>query len=138
MTYLCITTNKCIERRHWINNDIVIYRAIHGSIWVEFAPNPESTRWNRVEKKGTRRRPAEVIGSGGSEHQWVASGSVGFETARKWWKKHRSDENLTGFDEISPNPVKISPDLRETEPESRKISSESRFFHRNLEILAEI
>ena len=115
-----------------------IYRAVHGSIWVEFAPNPEPTRRNRVEKKDTRRRPAEVIGSGGSEHQWVAGGSVGFKTTRKRWKKHRSGENLIGFDEISPNPVKISPDLREIEPESRKISSESRFFHWNLEILAEI
>ena len=113
-------------------------RAIHGSVRVGFVPNLEPAHRNRVEKKGTRCRPAKVIGSGGSEHQWVASGSVGFETVRKWWKKHRSDKNLTGFDEISPNPVKISPDLRETEPESRKISSESRFFHRNLEILAEI
>ena len=138
MKYLCIPTIKCIKRRHWINNDIAIYRVVHRSIWVEFVPNPEPTRWNRVEEKGTCYRPAEVIGSGGSEHQWVASKSVGFETVRKWWKKHRSGENLTGFDEISPNPVKISTDLREIEPESRKISLESRFFHRNLEILAKI
>ena len=64
-------------------------------------PNPELTRRNRVEKKGTRRRPVEVIGSGGSEHQRVAGGSVGFKMARKRWKKHRSSENLIGVYEIS-------------------------------------
>ena len=40
----------------------------------------------------------------------------------------RSDQNLIGFDEISPYPVKISPDLREITPESGKISLESGFF----------
>ena len=49
-------------------------RAIHGSVQVEFVPNPELTHRNRVEKKGTRRRPAGVIGSGGLEHQRVAGG----------------------------------------------------------------
>ena len=73
-------------------------------------PNQQLTRWNRVEKKGTRCRPAGVIRSSGLEHQQVAGVSVGFGTARKWWKKHGSDKNLTEFYEISPNPVKISLD----------------------------
>ena len=42
------------------------------------------------------------------------------------WKKHRSEENLIGFDEISLDPIKISPDLRE-------IVLESGFFRRILE-----
>ena len=37
----------------------------------------------------------------------------------------RSDQNLTGLDEISPYPVKISLDLREIALESGKISLES-------------
>ena len=81
---------------------------------------------NRPAKIGWRKKaPTRVIGSGGLEHQWVAGRSVGFGTERKWWKKHRSSENLTGFYEILPNPVKISLDLRE-------IALESRFFRRNL------
>ena len=50
----------------------------------------------------------------------------------------RSGENLTGFDEISQDPVKISLDLREMSPESgffRRILENS---HRKLEILAGI
>ena len=50
----------------------------------------------------------------------------------------RSGENLTGFDEISQDPVKISLDLREMSPESgflRRILENS---HRKLEILTGI
>ena len=36
--------------------------------------------------------------------------------------KHRSCENLIGFYEISPDPVKISVDLREIAPESGNLS----------------
>ena len=39
-------------------------------------PNPKPTRRNRVRKKCTRRRPAGVIGSDGSDHQRVAGGSI--------------------------------------------------------------
>ena len=91
-----------------------------------------------MEKKGTCRRPAGVIGSGGSEHQRVAGGSVRFGMERKLWKKHKFNENLTGFYEISSDVIKISPDLREIVLESRKISSKFGFFHRIMEILAEI
>ena len=96
-------------------------------------PNSEPTRRNWVEKKETRSRPVGVIGSGGSKHQRVAGGSIGFGTTRKRWKKHKSDENLTGFDEILPDPVKISSNLREIAPESRKISPGFGFFHQFLE-----
>ena len=41
-------------------------------------------------------------------------------------RKPRSDKNLIGIYEISPNPIKILPDLRE-------ISPESMFFRRDLE-----
>ena len=57
----------------------------------------------------------------------------------------RSGENLTGFDEISQDPVKISLDLREMSPESgflrRILENSCRILensHRKLEILAEI
>ena len=57
----------------------------------------------------------------------------------------RSGENLTGFDEISQDPVKISLDLREMSPESgflRRILENSCLIlensHRKLEILAGI
>ena len=53
-------------------------------------------------------------------------------------KKHRSNENLTGFYEISPDLVKISPDLREIAPESGKLWVESRVFSRFWKILAKI
>ena len=109
-------------------------RAIHESVRVGFVPNLEPAHRNRVEKKGTHRRPAGVIGSGGLEHQRMVGGSVGFGTARKRWKKHRSSENLTGFDEISSDLVKISPDLREIAPESGKISLKFGFFRRILGI----
>ena len=49
-----------------------------------------------MEKKVTHGQPIGVIGSSSSEHQWVAGGSVRFETARKWWK--------------NTNSAKISPD----------------------------
>ena len=98
-------------------------------------PNSEPTCRNWVEKKETctPTRPVGVIGLGGSEHQRVAGGSVGFRTARKRWKKHKSDENLTEFDEILPDPVKISSNLREIAPESGKISPGFGFFHQFLE-----
>ena len=61
------------------------------------------------------------------------------------WDFARSSENLTGFNEILLEPVKISSDLREISLESRKLSLESGFLypilknlHRNLEILAKI
>ena len=63
----------------------------------------------------------------------MVGGWVGFETARKWWKKHRSGENLTRFYEISLDSVKISSDLREIVSESGKISPESGFFRWILE-----
>ena len=78
----------------------IYIRVVHRSVWVRFMPNPEPTCWNRVEKKVICHRPAGVIGLGNSEHQRVAGGSVGFKTARKRWKKHRSSENLIGFYEI--------------------------------------
>ena len=102
----------------------IYIRVVHRSVWVRFMPNPEPTCWNRVEKKVICHRPAGVIGLGNSEHQWVAGGSVEFETARKWWIKHRSGENLTGFYEISPNLVKISYDFmrfRQIRRKSHKI-----------------
>ena len=91
-----------------------------------------------MEKKGTRRQPARLIESGGSKHQRVAGGSIGFGTTRKRWKKHKSDENLTGFDEILPDPVKISSNLREIALESGKFWAESRVFSRFWKILAKI
>ena len=53
---------------------IYIIKAIHESVRVGFVPNSEPTRQNRVGKKCTRCRPAGVIGSDGSDHQWVAAG----------------------------------------------------------------
>ena len=57
----------------------------------------------------------------------------------------RSGDNLTGFDEISQDPVKISLDLREMSPESgflrRILENSCRILdnsHRKLEILAGI
>ena len=57
----------------------------------------------------------------------------------------RSSENLTGFDEISQDPVKISLDLREMSPESgflhRILENSCRILensYRKLEILAGI
>ena len=95
--------------------------------WVGFMPNLKLTHQNWVEKKGTRRLPARVIGLGGSEHQRVVSVWVGFEMVKKRWKKHRSSKNLTRVDEISPDSVQISPDLREIVPESRNLSVNSGF-----------
>ena len=108
-----------------------------------------------MRKKCTRRRPAEVIGSDGSDHQQVAGGSVGVIDLRRQRENGekaqirrinadsgdsfldsgeislRSGKNLTGFDEISPDPVKISLDLR-------AISPEFGFLHRILEIISAI
>ena len=124
--FLCIMYHKihkcCIKFMRKIIN--IYIRVVHRSVWVRFMPNPEPTCWNRVEKKVICHRPAGVIGLGNSEHQWVAGGSVEFETARKWWIKHRSGENLTGFYEISPNLVKISYDFmrfRQIRRKSHKI-----------------
>ena len=50
----------------------------------------------------------------------------------------RSDKNLTGFDEISPDSVKISLDLREISPESGFIRWNLENYRRILEILAGI
>ena len=95
-----------------------------------------------MRKKCTCRRPAGIIGSDGSDHQQVAGGSVGVIDLRRQRENGektqirrinadsgnsfpdsgdislRSGENLTGFDEISQDPVKISLDLREISPES--------------------
>ena len=60
-------------------------------------------------------------------------GLVRFGTARKQWKKQRSSENFTRFDEILPDPVKISPDLREIVLKYGKISLVFVFFHWILE-----
>ena len=54
------------------------------------------------------------------------------------WKKHRSEENLIGFDEISLDPIKISPDLREIVLESGFFRRILENFGQNLEILARI
>lgn len=93
--------------------NVISSRVVNGSVQVGFVPILKPTRRNRVGKKGIHRQPVGVIWLGSSDHQRVVGGSIGFKTARKWWKKHRSNENLTGFIEISPNPVKISLDLRE-------------------------
>ena len=106
-------------------------------------PNPEPTCQNRVRKKCTHCRLAGVIGSDGSNHQQVAGRSVGVIDLRRQRENGektlirrintdssdsfpdsgeislRSGKNLTKFDEISPDPVKISLDLREISPESR-------------------
>ena len=50
----------------------------------------------------------------------------------------RSDENLTRFDEIFPDPIKISLDLREISSESGFLRRILENYHRNLEILARI
>ena len=50
----------------------LVIRAVHGSIRVEFVPNPEPSRRNWVGKKCTHRQPAGVIESDGSDHQRVA------------------------------------------------------------------
>ena len=50
----------------------------------------------------------------------------------------RSRKNLTGFDEISLDPVKISLDLREISPESEFFRQILENYHRILEILAGI
>ena len=52
-------------------------RAVHGSVRVGFVPNPEPTRPDRLARNSTRRRPAWLIGSGGSDLQQTAVGSVG-------------------------------------------------------------
>ena len=115
---------------------IVAIRAVHGSVRVGFVPNPEPTHRNWMRKKCIRRRPARVIGSDGSDHQQVVGGSVGVIDLRRQREKDektqirrinadsgdsfpdfgeislRSGKNLTGFDDISPDPVKISLDLR--------------------------
>ena len=137
-------------------------RAAHGSVRVGFVPNPEPTRRNRVRKKCTRRRPAGVIGSDSSNHQQVAGGLVGVIDLRRQRENNektqirrinadsgdsfpdsseislRSDKNLTGFDEISPDSVKISLDLREISPESGFIRWNLENYRRILEILAGI
>ena len=48
----------------------------------------------------------------------------------------RSDQNLTGLDEISPYPVKISPDLREISPEFGFFGRNLGFFHLILEFFS--
>ena len=65
----------------------------------------------------------------------TSGGQVGrILDGEKRWIKHRSGENLTEFYEISPDPIKISSDLREVTSESGKISPESGFYRRHLEI----
>ena len=64
--------------------------------------------------------------TGGRRVGWIRDGE-------KRWKKHKSNENLTGFDEILPDPVKISSNLREIAPEFGKISPGFWFFHQFLE-----
>ena len=49
----------------------------------------------------------------------------------------RSGENLTGFDEIQPDLVKISPDLREISPKSGFLRRILKIYCRILEILPE-
>ena len=47
-------------------------------------------------------------------------------------RKPRSDKNLIGIYEISPNPIKILPDLREISPESVFFRRDLAFFRRDL------
>ena len=48
-------------------------RAVHGSIQVGFVPNPEPTRWNRVNGLMTHRRPLTTSGRVGSVSGRLAS-----------------------------------------------------------------
>ena len=115
-----------------------------------------------MRKKCTRRRPARVIGSDGSDHQQVAGESVEVIDLRRQRENgektqirrinadfddsfpdsgeisFRSGKNLTGFDEISPDPVKISLDLREISPKSGFLRRILKNYRRILEILAGI
>ena len=132
---------------HTINIRHTNTRAVHGSVWVGFVPNPESggekrhppptRRSNRVERFKTS------TGGGRVDRIWdgkktVEKTQIRRKSHRIQWDFAKSSENLTGFDEISSDPVKISSDLREIVPESGKISSESGFFCRILENLAGI
>ena len=56
---------------------LLLGKAVHGSVRVGFVPNPEPTRPDRLARNSTRRRPAWLIGSGGSDLQRTAVGSVG-------------------------------------------------------------
>ena len=67
-------------------------RAVQGSVRVGFVPNLELTRRNRVGKKCTRRRPAEVIGLDGSDHQRVAGGSIGVIDLRT--RRENGEKNI--------------------------------------------
>ena len=99
---------------------------------------------------------AEVIGLGRSDHQQVASGSVKVIDLRRQRENGektqiqqinadsgdifpdsgeislRSGKNLTGFDEISPDSIKISLDLREISPESGFLHQILENYHRIL------
>ena len=73
------------------------------------------------KKKCTHRRPAGVIGSDSSNHQWVAGGSVEVIDLKTWRengekntdpaKNPDSGEFSLISNEISPDPAKISLDL---------------------------
>ena len=117
-------------------------RAVHRSVQVKFVPNPKPTWQNRVLGKLTCRRPSEQTGR--ADHTSMGAWT-GRSTSKIWendkkkarklrekvrktqirrkshqnlWDFVRSGFNLTGFDEISLDSVKISLDLREIAPKS--------------------
>ena len=57
-------------------------RPVHGSVWVGFVPNPESTRLLRVYHFWTRRRPVKGFGSDGRTWPEIDWFSVGVEICK--------------------------------------------------------
>ena len=86
---------------------MVVVRAVHGSVRVRFVPNPELTRRNWVGKKCTYRRPIGVIGSGGSDHQWVASGLVGVRSKKTVKQTQIRQRNANSGDSFPLDPARF-------------------------------
>ena len=93
-----------------------VIKAVHGLVWVGFVSNPELTHQNRVRKKCTRRRPAGVIGSDGSNHQQVSGGSVGVINLRR----QRENGEKTQIRRINADSGDSFPDSDEISLRSKK------------------
>ena len=122
--------------------EIVVTRGVHGSVQVGFMPNPQPTRFHRVNDWTTRRRPQTTSGrvgldSGGQRLGRSASywqSITGFSPDRSWKSTHQTQiwakitdlsknrsKNITWSSDLSEN-LSLSPDLSENRSTSTKSS----------------
>ena len=75
---------------------IILVRAVHGSDWLGFVPNSDSTRSGRVGENQTRNRLSITMGRVGSGSKKRLVGSVETDERRQRAKEDEISSDLVG------------------------------------------